>query len=81
MLQRHVESTTPDSLAAIRVLTCAVLLASTLWEDLASSALLPRSLWHPMVLLESVLPGFEGFVESQAALGAFEWFTICVLVK
>lgn len=82
VLQRYVKCTTPDSLAAIRVLTCVVLLASTVWEDLASSALLPSSMRQPMGFLELfyVLPGFEAFVQSQAALGAFEWFTICVLV-
>ena len=82
ILQKYVKRTTPDSLAAIRILTCLVLVASTVWEDFASSALLPISMRQPMGFLELfyVLPGFEAFARSQAMLGAFEWFTIVVLL-
>jgi predicted DCC family thiol-disulfide oxidoreductase YuxK len=72
--RRFVGAATPGSLGAIRMLICAILLASVLWEDLASSALLPKEMRGPMGLLRAFyyLPGFETFVSSQSALGIFE---------
>jgi hypothetical protein len=82
-IQRWVGEATPGALGAIRLLACSILLLSTLWEDLASSAALPRALLRPMGLLEVLyaLPiGFEQFVASAAALTIFQWVTALVLV-
>jgi predicted DCC family thiol-disulfide oxidoreductase YuxK len=79
--RRFVGAATPGSLGAIRMLICAILLASVLWEDLASSALLPKEMRAPMGLLRVFyyLPGFEAFVSSQSALGIFEALTALIL--
>lgn len=81
--QRNVVGTaTPAALGAIRVLTCSILLMSTLWEDLPSSALLPRELIRPMGVLQLfyVLPiGFDHLVSSVAALRTFQWLTAIIL--
>jgi hypothetical protein len=82
-MQRCVGEATPGTLGAIRLLTCSILLISTLWEDLASSAALPRALRRPMGLLEVLyaLPiGFEQFVASASALTIFQWITALVLL-
>jgi hypothetical protein len=80
--QRYVGEATPGDLSAIRLLTCGILLISTLWEDLPSSAALPRALIRPMGVLELLyaLPlGFEYFVASAEALRGFQWFTALML--
>ena len=79
--RRFVGAATPGSLGAIRMFICAILLASALWEDLASSALLPKEMRGPMGLLQVFyhLPGFEAFVSSQSALGIFEALTALIL--
>jgi predicted DCC family thiol-disulfide oxidoreductase YuxK len=79
--RRFVGAATPGSLGAIRMLICAILLASALWEDLASSALLPKEMRHSMGLLQVFykLPGFEAFLSSQSALGIFEALTVLIL--
>src|SRR5213080_3528393 len=62
------------TLASIRVLTCAILLAHVMVEDLASTAWLPRRLVEPMGVLQLLyaLPiGFRGFLASPAALSVF----------
>ena len=73
---------TPRSLASIRVLVCAILLASTLWEDLASSAFLPRAMAHPLGVMKLfyLLPiGFDHFVASPTLLKIFEGATTLLL--
>lgn len=80
--RRFVGEATPGSLGAIRMLTCAILLTSTIWEDLASSALLPREMIRPpgMMKLLYLLPvGFEQFVASETLLKTFEQLTMVCL--
>ena len=79
---RFVGETTPGSLGAIRMLTCLILLTSALWEDLASTALLPVDMRQPMGMLKFfyLLPSFRGFVSSEAALWIFEWLTALILL-
>lgn len=80
---RFVPLATPGGLGAIRGLVAGVLLASALWEDLPSSALLPREMIHgvgPALGLLYALPlGFERFVASELALAAFQAATIALL--
>ena len=66
-----------ESLGAIRALMAAILLASVLWEDLASSAYLPRGMHAPngqsaIELLHALPIGFDAFLASSTALQAFE---------
>ena len=80
---RYVGEATPASLAAIRVLTCAILLAHVMVEDLASTAWLPRRLVEPMGVLQLLyaLPiGFRGFLASPAALSVFKAVTAALLL-
>ena len=80
--ERAVGTATPGALGAIRAWTCAILLAITLWEDLASTALLPRSMAQPkgvLHLLHAAPVGFDRFLASAPALWAFEYFTVLLL--
>jgi len=80
--QRYVREATPGSLGAIRMLTCGILLTNTLWENLASSAVLPREIIQPhgMMNLFYVIPiGFEKFVASETALRGLQWATALCL--
>jgi predicted DCC family thiol-disulfide oxidoreductase YuxK len=80
--ERAVGACTPGALGAIRSWTCGILLAMTLWEDLASTAMLPRSMAQPkgiLHLLHAAPIGFERFLASAPALWAFESLTILVL--
>src|SRR5437870_4371597 len=80
---RYVGEATPESLAAIRILTCAVLLAHVAVEDVASTASLPRALIGPMGVLRLLyaLPiGFERFLLSPAALSGFKAVTAGLLL-
>ena len=80
---RYVTAATPEHLAAIRILTCAILLGSTLWENLASSALLPAGLRQPMGVMRVfyALPlGVDRLVGDAGALAASGWFTALILL-
>ncbi|HAG81299.1 MAG TPA: hypothetical protein DCL61_09020 [Cyanobacteria bacterium UBA12227] len=80
--RRFVGDATPESLGAIRIITCAIQLMMTLWlEDLPSSALLPEEIRHSMGIMKYfyTLPGFEAFVRNQAYLQIFEWLTALIL--
>lgn len=80
--RRAVGEATPGDIGAIRMLVCGVLLVSTLWEDLASTAALPREQIRPMGILRLLylLPiGFDRFAASPMALQTFEWVTAAVL--
>ena len=79
-----VPSASPRSLGAIRAWIAAILLASVLWEDLPSSAYLPRGMLdldrHWLVGFLHGLPiGFDHFLASYAGLLAFEGATILLL--
>ncbi|HEX2187518.1 MAG TPA: hypothetical protein VHG51_01410 [Longimicrobiaceae bacterium] len=79
-----VRPATAEALGAIRAWIAAILLASVLWEDLPSTAALPRGMLgldeHWLVGLLHPLPiGFDRFLASPAALLAFEWATVLLL--
>ena len=77
--KRFVGDATPGSLGAIRMLTCGILLLHTLWEGLASSALLPQEMINTpggVMRVLALLPiGFERFLANEAGLRAFQWLT------
>ena len=80
--ERFVGTATPRALGATRIVICAVLLVSALWEDPASSAIIPQQLRKKMGLLEVLyqLPiGFSEFVSSSTALTLFKWLTVLLL--
>jgi predicted DCC family thiol-disulfide oxidoreductase YuxK len=81
--RRAVGSATPGALGAIRSWTCGVLLVMTLWEDLASTVLLPRDMARPkgvLHLLHALPIGFERFLANASALWAFEHLTALLLL-
>lgn len=80
--ERAVGAATPATLGAIRSWTCGILLVMTLWEDLASTTLLPREIARPkgvLYLLHALPIGFERFLASAPALWAFEHLTTLLL--
>ncbi|MGE4053234.1 MAG: hypothetical protein AB7F99_00430, partial [Vicinamibacterales bacterium] len=82
VFDRAVGSATPGTLGAIRALVCGTLLVMTLWEDLASSALLPRSMPQPkgvLHLLHALPIGFDRFLASANALWTLEHLTAVLL--
>ncbi len=79
---RYVKGGTPGQLAAIRILTCGILLGSTIWENLASSASLPGELRQPMGVMRVLyaLPlGVDRLVGNAGELEAFKWFAALTL--
>ncbi len=82
-VDRYIGSATPETLAAIRILVCSTLLIGIVWEDLASTALLPWSMQHPTWLLSVFywLPiGFDEFVRNPEALWVFDLLTALLLL-
>ena len=80
--ERAVGAATPGALGAVRAWTCGTLLVMTLWEDLASSVLLPREMMRPrgvMFLLHLLPIGFDEFLANATALWLFEHFTALLL--
>lgn len=80
--QRFVGPAAPEALAMTRIVTAGILLTSTLWEDLASTALLPRDLIAPPGVISwfYAMPGFDDFVASALGLGRYRWLVIAVLL-
>jgi len=81
-IRRIVGEATPGSLGAIRMLTCSILLLTTLWEDLGSIAWLPVEVRDPRGLLGYLytLPiGLERLVTSEMSLRAFQLLTELLL--
>lgn len=82
-LRRWIDPATPEALGAMRMLVAGVLLASALWEDLPSTAYLPRELLahRPQWVVEWLLrvPGMDAFFAGHAALTAFEAAAIALL--
>lgn len=79
---RYVKGGTPEQLAAIRILTCAILLGSTIWENLASSASLPAEMRQPMGVMRVLyaLPGgLDRVVGNAGELEALKWFAALIL--
>ncbi len=78
--ERWVPPATAEALGATRAWVAAILLGSVLWEDLPSSAALPRGMLdadhHWLVgLLHSLPIGFDRFLASAPALLAYQWLT------
>ncbi len=74
-VERCVGAATPGQLGALRALVASLLLASTLWEHLPSSARIPRELIHgegALALLYALPIGFERLVASEAALALLQ---------
>jgi predicted DCC family thiol-disulfide oxidoreductase YuxK len=81
-IRRIVGEATPGTLGAIRMWTCAILLLTTLWEDLGSIAWLPAELRYPRGMLGFLYPlpiGFEGLLSSEMSLRAFQVLTELLL--
>jgi hypothetical protein len=81
-IRRIVGEATPGSLGAIRMWTCAILLLTTLWEDLGSIAWLPVEARHPRGMLGYLytLPiGFERLLTSEMSLRALQLLTELLL--
>jgi hypothetical protein len=81
-VERQVGAASPRALACIRIVVCSTLLASVLWEDLASSAELPAELIQPMGVMKLLhaVPGFAALSRSAPALGALQGATAVLLV-
>lgn len=83
-ISKWVPPATPEALGAIRAWIALILLASVVWEDIASSAWLPRSmlindLW--VIRFLSALPiGFDRMLVSESALHVFEAGTMLFIV-
>jgi predicted DCC family thiol-disulfide oxidoreductase YuxK len=80
---RAVGAATAGTLGAIRAWVCGILLMMTLWEDLASTTLLPRSMVQPkgiLHLLHAAPIGFDRFLANAPALWAFEHLTAFLLL-
>lgn len=79
-----VEPARPAVLGAIRAWIALILLAQVLWEDLPSSAWLPRGMLdlrhHWLIATLHHLPGFGASLASHAALQAYEGITIALLL-
>jgi predicted DCC family thiol-disulfide oxidoreductase YuxK len=80
--KRIVGEATPGTLGAIRMWTCAILLFTTLWEDVGSIAWLPLELRHARGMLRFLylLPlGFDTLLTSETSLRAFQLLTEALL--
>jgi hypothetical protein len=82
LARRMAGASTPGQLGATRAVVCAILLMSSLWEDISSTALLPHDLIRPMGLFTFVrrVPGFDHFLYSADALAAFNIITSMLLL-
>ncbi len=71
-----------ESLAAIRILACLVMLGYVLTSDLSSTARLPRELLVPMGLISLLgqVPGFSWFLSTAFVLGSFQVATGVLLL-
>ena len=78
---RAVRPATPGALGLIRSWVCGIALVMTLWEDLASTTLLPRAMARPKGVLHVLhgVSGFDRFLESAWALATFEQVTAFLL--
>lgn len=78
---RIVPDARPSDLGAIRALVSTTLLISTLWEDPASTAALPREMMEPLGVMHvlALLPGYESVAASAGALAFLKWTTAVVL--
>jgi hypothetical protein len=79
---RFVAGGRPESLGAMRMLTAGILLVSALWEELPTSADLPRGMVKArgLIAILYALPGFDWFVTSAAALAVFQTSVVVLLL-
>jgi predicted DCC family thiol-disulfide oxidoreductase YuxK len=80
--RQFVGEATPGTLGAIRMWTCAILLVTTLWEDLGSVAVLPlgyREDMGLMKILDELAIGFDRFLTNESALRLFQRATELLL--
>ena len=80
--RRFIGTAPPESLAFIRILCSGILFVSTLWEDLASTALLPAEAIAPPGLFALVhwLPGMTEFMRDAWLLRLLETTTALLLL-
>ncbi|PIB33993.1 hypothetical protein BFP72_00370 [Reichenbachiella sp. 5M10] len=73
--------TTPQALGAIRMLICLILLLNVLWEDLPSTAYIPREMSKPIGIMNlfMLIPGFGAFLENPVLLLLFQMTTAVLL--
>ena len=80
--QKFVGEATPGTLGAIRMWTCAILLLTTLWEDMGSIAMLPLEYREEMGLMKilGALPvAFDSLLTSESGLRVFQRATELLL--
>lgn len=81
---RWVEPATAENLGAIRIIISSILLASVLWEDISSSAYLPRGMldldrsWLISILYNLPI-GFDRLLVSPSGLEVFSFVTAGLL--
>lgn len=81
--ERFVKAGTPLDLAAIRIFVLAWMTGSAIWENPASTAILPRELSTPLGVIGILyrLPiGFDLFAHNAVALAIFKWVTVALLL-
>jgi len=83
-VSKWIQPATPEALGAIRIWIALILLASVIWEDLPSSAYLPRGMLdlnHSFLIsiLYSLPIGFDRMLASPSALRVFEGATTLAL--
>lgn len=80
--RRCVGEATAESLGAIRVLVCGLMLTFALAADIPSTAFLPEEMrWSTGVIQYLyAIPGFETFLDSNSALMVFKLITVLLLV-
>jgi hypothetical protein len=81
IVRRFIPPASARSLGIIRVVVCLVLLGSTLWEDVASSAVIPPELRRLEGLVGWLfsLPGVDRLASSRTFLLGLKWITALAL--
>jgi hypothetical protein len=81
--RRWIGAATPEALAAIRIVVLGVAFLMVAWEDLPSTASIPRSMLesHGKGVMSIVgrVPGYGAFAASHAALWAFKVLVLGLL--
>jgi hypothetical protein len=81
--ERFVGPATPGTIGVIRAFICTFLFGRLFWQDLPSTALLPREAVEPvkqgMIQYLSAVPGFDGLMASYSELFIFQNITAIFL--
>jgi hypothetical protein len=81
--RKWIGTATPEALAAIRIVVLGIVFAVVAWEDLPSSASIPRSLLElrgkGVMSLVAHVPGYQAFVASYPALLALKLLLLGLL--